>query len=84
MLLEPPRAHLGDELVRVRVPVVLSREVGRDGRHGNPDVSVLDAVALRKLVHDRLRLLGQSISRSVGRSVGRSNGVFVGPSLDER
>ena len=48
--------YLGDQLVRVGVPVVLDGEVGRDGCHVDADVRVLDAVALRKIVHDGLRL----------------------------
>lgn len=49
-------AYLGDELVRIGVPVVLEGKVGRDGRHRYPDVGVLDRVALREVVHDGLRL----------------------------
>lgn len=49
-------SHLGYELVRVWVPVVLECEVGGDGGHRYPDVGVLDGVALREVVHDGLRL----------------------------
>lgn len=48
--------YLRDELMRVGVPVVLEGKVGRDGGHVNTDVRVLDAVALREIVHDRFRL----------------------------
>ena len=78
--------HLRDQLVRVRVPVVLPRKVGRDGRHGYPDVGVLDAVSFRELVHDRFRLLGwgvvqtkiPSAGQSVRQSVSGSVGQLVG------
>lgn len=42
--------------MRVGVPVVLEGKVGGDGGHRDPDVRVLDPVALRQLVHDGLRL----------------------------
>lgn len=48
--------YLRDELMRVGVPVVLEGEVGRDSGHVDTDVRIFDAVALRKIVHDRFRL----------------------------
>lgn len=48
--------HLGNELMRVRVSVVLQGELRCDGGHVNADVCILDAIASGQLVHDTLGL----------------------------